>query len=213
MMNNGIVTPESDITSGNWLPYPSGLGRLIARFPLLAYRLGLGGWLNAIHLMVLTTRGRTSGRVRHTPVEYRRHGRKIYVVSVWGERPDWFQNALVYPTVTVQLGNTTYQARSGRVTDSAEALRALNLFRRIAPSRYDAVMGRLVEEPVNARSLVDLADQFTILRLDITDEATVLPGVPVQSGWLLPVGVVAAAGTLLVAAVAWLRRKTMMRRI
>lgn len=213
MMNNRIVTTHPAAKSTDWLPYPSGLGRLIARMPLLLYRLGLGDWMNVIHLMILTTRGRKTGTPRHTPVEYRRHGRKIYIVSVWGERPDWFQNALVSPVVTVQFGSKLYNARSSPVSDNAEALRALNLFRRIAPARYDAVMGRLVEEPVNARSLVELADQFTILRLDITDDAPSLPGIVIRRSWLLPVGILAAAGTLMVAGVAQTRRRTSIRRI
>ena len=68
------------------LPYPQGLGRWLLRLPLLLYRLGLGWLANSFRLMVLTTWGRKSGLPRHTAIEYRAHGSKIYVISAWGSR-------------------------------------------------------------------------------------------------------------------------------
>jgi deazaflavin-dependent oxidoreductase (nitroreductase family) len=190
---------EVELTQANWIPYPTGLVRLLARFPLLMYRLGLGDLLNSVHLMVLTTRGRKTGQPRHTPIEYRRHGRKIYLVSAWGERPHWYQNVLADPLVTVQLGGKTYSGRGYQVEDKAEALRALSLFRRIAPARYDAVLGRLIEADVSAWTLPDQSRHFTILRLDLVTEAPRLPGLAANLSWVWPVGLFAvfSLGTLL----------------
>lgn len=171
------------------IPYPSGLGRLLLRAPLLAYRLGLGSVLNSIHLMVLTTRGRKSGQPRFTPIEYRRHGSKIYLVSGWGDQPQWYKNLLTDPLATVQLGGQRYSVLADRVTDPAEALRALTLFRRVAPGRYDAVLGRLIENDVNARTLPDLSNQFTVMRLDIIPDVPTLPGVVADLIWLWPVAI------------------------
>jgi deazaflavin-dependent oxidoreductase (nitroreductase family) len=182
---------EIDLETTNWIPYPTGLIRLLARFPLVGYRLGLGKLLNRLHLMVLTTRGRKSGQPRNTPIEYRRHGRKIYLVSAWGVRPDWYQNILVNPVVTVQLGDKTYSAHGREIDDAAEALRALSLFRRIAPARYDAVLSRLIEAEVSGHTLPELSGQFTILRLDLVSEAPQLPGLTANLTWLWPVGALA----------------------
>lgn len=168
------------------VPYPDGLVRWALRAPLLAYRLGLGDIMNAIHLMVLTTRGRKSGQPRHTPIEYRRHGSKIYLISGWGERPQWYQNLLADPLATVQLGNQNVSALADPVTDPAESLRALQLFRRVAPSRYDAVLGRLIEEDVNAHTLPDVSNQFTIIRLNIIADAPTLPPVRRDLVWVWP---------------------------
>lgn len=197
---------ELGLHQTNWIPYPTGFIRFVARFPLLIYRLGLGDLLNSLHLMVLTTRGRKSGQPRHTPIEYRQHGRKIYLVSAWGKRPNWYQNVLVDPLVTVQLGGKTVAARAYQVQDRAEALRALSLFRRIAPARYDAVLGRLIEADVSAWTLPDQSAQFTILRLDVVTEAPRLPGLPANLAWLLPLALftIFSAATLL--AVMRLRR-------
>lgn len=175
------------------IPYPSGLWRSLLRAPLLGYRLGLGSLLNAAHLMVLTTRGRKSGQPRFTPIEYRRHGSKIYLISGWGDQPQWYQNLLTDPLATAQLGGRRYCVLADRVTDPAEAVRALNLFRRVAPGRYDAVLGRLVESDVNARTLPDLSNQFTVMRLDIIPDEPALPGVVADLIWLWPVALGAFA--------------------
>ena len=183
--------------SGNTLiPYPTGLVRLLAGMPLMAYRLGLGAVLNSIHLMVLTTRGRKSGQVRHVSVEYRRHGSRIYLISVWGERPDWYQNLLTDPLATVQLGGKVYSALADPVDDPAEAARVLHLFRRIAPRRYDAVLGRLIEEEVNPRTLPDLSHQFTIMRLTIIPDEPTLPILPVNLAWVWPLALLVAVGAV-----------------
>jgi deazaflavin-dependent oxidoreductase (nitroreductase family) len=178
------------------IPYPNSLTRLMLRMPMIFYRLGLGDVLNAIHLMVLTTRGRKSGQPRHIPIEYRRHGSKIYLISVWGERPDWYQNLLTDPLATVQLGRNQLSVLADPVTDPAEALRAVHLFRRIAPWRYDAVLGRLIEEDVNPRTLPDLSSQFTILRLTIIPDEPTLPGMPVSLAWVWPLALVAVLATV-----------------
>lgn len=183
-------------TANQLLPYPSGVLRLFLRAPLTAYRLGLGDSMNSLRLMVLTTRGRKSGQPRHTPIEYRRHGRKIYLISGWKGRPDWYQNLMTDPLATVQLGHKIYSALADPVTDPAEALRAINLFRQNAPARYDAVFERLIEEPVNGRRLPELSQQFTILRLNILPDDPTLPPVPEDWKWLWPLILLGMVGVV-----------------
>lgn len=170
---------------------------MLVRSPLAAYQFGLGDLLNAGHLMVLTTRGRKSGLPRHVPIEYRRHGSKIYLLSVWGDRPDWYRNLITDPLATVQLGRKSHSVLADPVTDPAEALRAVHLFRRIAPGRYDAILGRMIEDNVNAQTLPELSGEFTIMRLNLIPDEPVLPGLPVNLTWIWPF----AVALLLVAAV------------
>jgi deazaflavin-dependent oxidoreductase (nitroreductase family) len=175
-------------------PYPTGALRILLKAPLIAYRLGLGDSMNSIRLMLLTSRGRKSGLPRHTPIEYRRHGRKIYVISGWKTRPDWYQNLMVDPLATVQLGRKTYSALADPVSDPAESLRAVTLFRQNAPGRYDAVFERLIEEPVNGRRLPDVSGQFTIMRLNILPDEPTLPPVPADWMWVWPMMLLALMG-------------------
>ncbi|MCB9450269.1 MAG: nitroreductase family deazaflavin-dependent oxidoreductase [Anaerolineaceae bacterium] len=183
------------ITPTQHIPYPQGIAHYLVRAPLLGYRLGLGRLLNALFVMVLVTQGRKSGKPRYAPIEYRRHGSKIYVISAWGERPNWYQNLLANPVATVQLGGRAYDARARVVENPAEALRALYLFRRIAPARYDTVMGMLInDDTVNARTLPDLSGQFTIICLDITGRKPTLPVLAPSLAWLWLLVPVAAVG-------------------
>jgi hypothetical protein len=71
------------------------------------------GWmLRPMNLLVLTTKGRKSGQPRHTVLEYRRHGSKLYLVSAWGNRPNWINNLQADSTVTVQLGQKEIAAKA-----------------------------------------------------------------------------------------------------
>jgi deazaflavin-dependent oxidoreductase (nitroreductase family) len=203
---NKKTASVTDIQMQQWFPYPQGFVRWLVRAPLFAYRLGMGNILNAAHLMVLTTRGRKSGQPRHTSIEYRRHGKKVYLISAWGVHPQWYQNILAEPHVTVQLGDKTFSAHGRQVTDTAEALRALYLFRRIAPARYDAVMGRIIDADVNARTLPDYSGQFTILRLDLAADPPPLVGLQANLAWLLPVWLLTALIGAILFGVTKLRR-------
>lgn len=169
------------------LPYPSALGRWVLRLPLLFYRLGLGDLMNGLNLMVLGTRGRKSGLPRYTSIEYRRHGSKIYVVSAWGERPQWYGNLKAEPDVVVQQGRKTFAARATAVDNPGEALRVLHLFRRRAPFVYDPIIARLsARERVNALTLPEVSREITIVRLDPQPDAPAVAPLPADYAWVMP---------------------------
>lgn len=182
-----MLTPEPQRTARpkEVLPYPQkGVIRWLLQSPVLLHRLGLGELLNTAHIIILTTRGRKSGLPRHTPVEYRMHGTKVYLVSGWGQRPHWVQNLLADPCATVQAGTRTYGARAHLVTDTSEILRVLFLFRKRAPAVYDALIARLTDaDDVDARKLPDLAEQLTVIRLDVNHTSD-LPGIPRDLAWV-----------------------------
>lgn len=168
----------------NALPYPKGPLRLILRAPLQLYRLGLGWILVSTPLLILTTRGRKSGLPRHAVLEYRRHGSKIYLVSAWGDMPQWYKNLLANPCVTIQRGSHEEKARAAPVTNAAEALRALHMFRRNRPL-YDRLFARMSSaESIDLRTLTDVADEFTVVRLDLEKGPPELPGVRPLRPWI-----------------------------
>lgn len=141
------------------------------------------GWLP---LLVLTTRGRKSGMARHTVLEYRRHGSKYYIISGWGKRPNWYQNLLAHPTVTVQKGAYTFKARAATVTDTAEALRAIYMFRRNSMI-YDRLLASMSSaDRIDFLTLTEVAQEFTVVRLDPQEGEIELDGVPVTNRWLAP---------------------------
>ncbi len=156
---------------------PRGIARSIYRFPLKLYRLGWGAALAWLPMLVLTTEGRRSGAPHHVMVEFRRHGSKYYVFSAWGERTDWYRNLRQRPRVTIQHGSHIFAAEAQAVQDNAEALRALYLFTRNS-RLYELVFAGLSSaQAADLNSLADVAQEFTLARLQPIDEAPALPPV------------------------------------
>lgn len=191
----------------NRIPYPTGAARSLLRLPLLLYRLGLGGLANAAHILILTTHGRVTGRPRHTPIEYRQHGSKVYVISAWGTQPHWVRNLLANPQVTIQMGRRRLSARAELVTNPGEALRVLHLFRRRAPVIYDALIARMsAREKVDARTMPEVTDRFTIVRfLPLPDAGAPAP-LPANLIWIWPALLLAGTAATVLVTLARTRR-------
>ena len=156
---------------------PQGIARSVYRLPISLYRLGWGGILGWLPLLVMTTKGRQSGQTRHVVVEYRRHGSKYYVFSGWGERADWYRNLLRHPRVTIQHGAHVFAADAAPVQDDAEALRALYLFTRNSKLYELVFAGMSSAKAADLNTLADVAQEFTLARLDPNDEPPELPPV------------------------------------
>lgn len=193
---NGSIGSAEAITSPapvpQGFPYPQGLIRAVLRLPILIYRMGLGRVYGLVPLLILTTRGRRSGQPRYAALEFRRHGSKFYVVSMWGEHPQWYQNLLASPLAALRYGKERHNVRAAMVDDPHEALRVLNLFRKTAPAIYDPLITRLsAETNISPRKLPDISHQFTIVRLDPIPDENVKPfappPLPSNLAWVMPV--------------------------
>lgn len=196
---------------------PSATARFVARLPLLGYRLGLGEAMNAMHLLVLTTRSRHTGTPRYSAMEYRFHGRKLYVLSTLGESAQWVQNALAQPFVTVQRGARVTGAMAERVTQSGEALMALRLFYGTGAFLYDSLYSPMKElrgrTAVTERNLTQITEKYLILRLSPVDTLPELPSIQEDLRWIPPaVGMLSVASFALgVAAYVWRSASTRSR--
>ncbi len=85
---------------------PQGLGRLLYRFPILLYQVGLGRLFGRRFLM-LTHIGRISGRPRYAVLEIIRHdepNEAYYVLAAFGEQSDWVRNLRAHPEVEIAIG-------------------------------------------------------------------------------------------------------------
>ncbi len=99
---------------------------MLMRMPLLYWRLGLKPLLVRsllFRFLVLTTKGRTSGRARHTMLAHSVLDGHIYIAAGWGERTQWYQNILADPRVTVQTRGPAFGAVARLVTDDEELRR------------------------------------------------------------------------------------------
>lgn len=73
-------------------------------------------------LLLLTTIGAKSGQPRVAPLAYTPAGECYAIIASKAgapTNPDWYYNLLANPTVTVELGNETFQARAS-VADPQE---------------------------------------------------------------------------------------------
>jgi deazaflavin-dependent oxidoreductase (nitroreductase family) len=78
-------------------------------FPLL-YRLHLG-WLLGHRRLLLMHRGRKTGQLRHTALDvmcFDPATKECLVVSIYGERSDWFRNIMAHPALEVQTGRDRF---------------------------------------------------------------------------------------------------------
>ena len=83
----------------------------------------VGGWFEGAHLLLLTTRGRRSGKPHTAPLGRltAEDGRVLVIGSAAGSdtHPAWFLNILESPGVTVEDGDETYRA-TAVVLDGAD---------------------------------------------------------------------------------------------
>jgi deazaflavin-dependent oxidoreductase (nitroreductase family) len=72
-------------------------------------------WRPGVPTLLLTTRGRRSGKLRRTPLIYGRDGDAYVVVASFGgspAHPDWYFNLSDEPEVEIQVGDEVTTARA-----------------------------------------------------------------------------------------------------
>ena len=106
---------------------PSRLRSRLAKWALVAYRLGLGPLL-ARKVLVLTTTGRASGSKRWTPLWYVREGDTFFCFSGWGGSSDWLKNVRAHPEVRLRAGSRGWRSRGRLVEDPEEVDRVSGMF-------------------------------------------------------------------------------------
>jgi F420H(2)-dependent quinone reductase len=71
-------------------------------------------------MLLLTTRGRISGRPHTVPLLYLRDGDLLVVVASYGgrpEHPEWFKNLVADPHVEVEIKGVVQNANATRVPE------------------------------------------------------------------------------------------------
>lgn len=74
---------------------------------------------SGVDTLLLTTRGRSTGKLRRTALIYRRdRGGYIVVASNGGSKahPNWYQNLVADPRVSVQVADDRFEARARTAT-------------------------------------------------------------------------------------------------
>ena len=89
----------------------------------------VGGQMEGMPILLLTTTGNKTGRSLTKPLAYTKDGDRIFVIASFAgspKNPAWFSNLVANPTVTVEVGAERYQARA-RITSGEERERLFKL--------------------------------------------------------------------------------------
>jgi deazaflavin-dependent oxidoreductase (nitroreductase family) len=94
------------------------------------------------NVMLLTTRGRKSGKLRSIPIGYFRIGGAIHLFSAWGKGTAWYRNITAHPDeVWIQVGMRKQAVRAKVVEDREEIQRTLDQFVRESPEDARMLFG------------------------------------------------------------------------
>jgi len=109
------TTPQTDYIK--WVPEP-GLMKRMGRWHVTLYRLTgglLGGRMDGLDMLLLTTRGRKSGQARTVPLPYFRDGERYLLIASYGgnaQNPQWLENIAADSDVEIQVGFRRQKARA-----------------------------------------------------------------------------------------------------
>jgi deazaflavin-dependent oxidoreductase (nitroreductase family) len=148
------------------LPFPAWFMRIGGRLNVAWLRIARGRGPLTSNVLILTTRGRQTGRERSTPVLYFDRGAHRYIVASFAgvdHHPAWYLNLVADPRVSTEVGDelTRCVARGLGSDEAAEVWphldRAYHGFRRYRnrTSREIPIV-ELIPEPVGAASAAAL---------------------------------------------------------
>lgn len=112
-------------------------------FIVAFYRIGLLPLFGVSKtVMLLTTRGRKSGKMRSTPIGYFRIGGEVYLLSAWGKGTGWYQNLKANPEeVWIQIGLRKRAVHAEMVENPADVSLLLERFMQELPEQAHNIFG------------------------------------------------------------------------
>lgn len=112
-------------------------------FVVALYRAGLLPLFGVSRtVMLLTTKGKKSGKLRSTPIGYFRIGGVIHLFSAWGKRTNWYQNMQANPNdIWIQVGLHQQAVQAQPLDDPAEIVRTIEQFITESPSQARYLFG------------------------------------------------------------------------
>lgn len=159
------------------------------KFMLMLFRLGLagpfmgngtrwGGWI-----MVLSQRGRKSGLLRRTPLNYAIVGEDVYCTAGFGAQADWYRNVLANPNVEVWLLEGRYAGMAEDVSDSPQRLELLRKV--LVASGFASYAAGIDPLKLSDEDLQAVTQTYRLVRIRRTSPLTG-PGGPGDLAWIWP---------------------------
>ncbi len=178
-----------------------------------ALRAGLGAWLGTPlggWLVLLRVRGRRTGLVRETPLNYLVAEGSAWVMAGFGERTEWYRNLLADPAVEAWLPGRRVTARAAVVPD--EAIRARILPALARSTGLPSFLAGFNPWRDDDAAILEALRGVPLVRLD-PDDGWLEPGPddPGGGGWVWRQAVVLLA-TMALKAAAWRTLRGLARR-
>jgi deazaflavin-dependent oxidoreductase (nitroreductase family) len=145
------------------------------RFMVLLFRLGLGGWGNGpqtSQVMVLVHKGRKSGLLRKTPVNYAIVDDMIYCAAAFGSRADWYRNVLADPHVQVWLPDGWYAGEAEEMPDDDPQRNALMRQVLIASGFAAPLFAGVNPKTLSDERLAEITAPYRLMRIYPTEACT-----------------------------------------
>jgi deazaflavin-dependent oxidoreductase (nitroreductase family) len=165
-------------------------------FMLPVQRVGLGPWVSTPFggwILVLRVRGRKSGRMRDTPLNYLIADDAVWVLAGFGPRTEWYRNLLADPAVEVRLPGRRFAGTAAEVLDPG--VRARIIPRLVRSTGLPGMM--VVPAPWTApdEDILDATDFVPLVRIRLRDGAPLDAGPDDPGGhaWIWRQAVVAVA--------------------
>lgn len=165
-------------------------------FMLPAYRAGLGAWVSTPvggWILVLRVRGRKSGVIRETPLNYLIADGSVWIMAGFGERTEWYRNILADPAVEVRLPGREFAGTAEVVADAG--LRARMIPRLVRACGVPGMM--VVPSPWTSpdEEILDATSFVPLLQIQMRDGSAVEATAddPGGYGWVWRQGLVVVA--------------------
>ncbi len=162
--------------------------KYLNRLMLLLWRLGLGYWFRWPQafgcIMVIIHRGRKTGMLRRTPVNFAMVGDDLFCTAAYGAQADWYRNILQDPNVEVWLPDGWWK---GVAEDQTESENGTEILRKVLiGSGFAARVFGLNPHELSDKQLESLLNKYRLIRIQLF-EARTGSGGPGDLAWIWPV--------------------------
>jgi len=162
--------------------------KILNRFMLCMWRLGLGSWINFCpkvvgRIMVIIHTGRKTGLRRQTPVNYALVDGQLYCIAGFGGISDWYRNILANPQVEVWLPDGWWSGVADEVQDPEARLPLLRQV--LVASGFAAFAAGINPYTLSDEQLAQISQPYILLHIRRT-EARAGAGGPGELAWVWP---------------------------
>jgi deazaflavin-dependent oxidoreductase (nitroreductase family) len=184
---------ELTISRSANMPNQTDLARIAFKYfnyyLVFLWRIGLGKWLSIWpegfgKYMVITHRGRKSGKQYRTPVNYADVHGEIYCAAGFGRNSDWYRNVLTNPHVELWIPDGWYVGSAEEVAiqpDNLPILRAI-----LINSGFVAKLVGIDPHTFSDEMLLDMCKDYRLIHIRRTAPRTGAEG-PGDLAWIWPI--------------------------